>query len=472
MKSSTSPQTSLCPSACRVFRQTLLGAALLAAPLASHTQEQWSTAPSGVAADLRGVAYGNGVFVAVGADGTILRSTNGGQTWQDRTDPELAWTGLLLDVAYGNGVFLATGGAGVLISSDLGLSWEPAGTLEDFSAGLAYGGTRWVAAGQGAIWASANNGGTWTSVYQRPNGEVEATDAVYVNNQFLVVGGSILLSSDGGQSFTDVGNIASNWLTDAAYGNGVYAAIGGVFGNLVFRTANPASWPVEGMTELEGVDGLDGIAFGNGKFVASAGEGRLLISDGTGAWQSVSSGVTVWLKGVAYGDGTFVVVGDGGTILTSGRAPEINSVLTASGTVGQPFAYQITALYGPTGFDATSLPAGLQINRTTGAITGTPTTAGTVQVTLTATNPYGSDVRQLALTIHPAGTGGDFRVDIRTAVELEWNTQSGKSYQVQTSPDFKAWTDFEAAIPGTGQKMYRLYSTRDPARRFYRVQER
>ncbi|MCP5520794.1 MAG: putative Ig domain-containing protein [Verrucomicrobiales bacterium] len=451
-------------------RLRLIAAALLLAGVSSQAQEQWSSVVSGVSAGLKGVTYGSGVFVAVGADGTILRSADHGWTWQDRSDPEVTmdW---MLDVAYGNGVFLATGGGSILISEDLGLTWRRAGDLADYCTGLAYGNGRWVASGEAAVWASTSNGAGWSIVYDPPEGEALGIDAAYPNNTFFVVGGSILYSSNGGQSFTEVGNEYSNWLADVAYGNGWYVAIGGVFGNLVLRSATPTTWALDDVVELEGVDGLDGIAFGNGKFVITAGEGKLLVSDGTGAWQQRSSGVSNWLKGAAYGDGTFVVVGEDGVILISGRAPEINSVLTAAGTVGLPFSYQMTALYGPTEFNATSLPGGLTINRGTGLISGTPTSAGTFTVTLIATNPYGSDTRQLTVTVQPGGSGGEFRVNIFTAVELEWESVAGKSYQVQSSPDLKAWSNYQTPIPGTGAPIQRLYSTRDPARRFYRVQE-
>jgi hypothetical protein len=46
--------------------------------------------------------------------------------------------------------------------------------------------------------------------------------------------------------------------------------------------------------------------------------------------------------------------------------------LTASGKVGLAFSYQITPSNNPISFNATDLPAGLSINKTTGIISGTP----------------------------------------------------------------------------------------------------
>lgn len=95
------------------------------------------------------------------------------------------------------------------------------------------------------------------------------------------------------------------------------------------------------------------------------------------------------------------------TVAAAGAAPVVNSTLTASGTVGAPFSYTITGTNTPTGYAATGLPAGLAVNTTTGAITGTPTTAAVSSVTLTATNGTGtSPGATLTLTVAAAGGGG------------------------------------------------------------------
>ena len=87
------------------------------------------------------------------------------------------------------------------------------------------------------------------------------------------------------------------------------------------------------------------------------------------------------------------------TIAQTQQSPVITSSLTASGTVGVAFNYQITASNNPTSFNATGLPAGLSVNTTTGLISGTPTTAGSFSVTISATNAAGTGTATLALTI-------------------------------------------------------------------------
>ncbi len=90
------------------------------------------------------------------------------------------------------------------------------------------------------------------------------------------------------------------------------------------------------------------------------------------------------------------------TLTIAVAAPVITSATTASGTVGTAFSYQITATNTPTSYGATGLPAGLSVNTTSGLISGTPTTAATSTVTLSATNAGGTGQATLTLTITAA----------------------------------------------------------------------
>ncbi len=107
--------------------------------------------------------------------------------------------------------------------------------------------------------------------------------------------------------------------------------------------------------------------------------------------------------------GTFAVTVSATNAAGSGHAtvnvtvvpatPVITSATTASGLLGTPFSYQITAINSPATFGASSLPGGLVVNSTTGAITGTPTTAATTIITVSATNAGGSGTQSVTLTI-------------------------------------------------------------------------
>ncbi len=90
------------------------------------------------------------------------------------------------------------------------------------------------------------------------------------------------------------------------------------------------------------------------------------------------------------------------TLTVNPAPPVMTSATTATGTVGSVFSYQITATNTPTNYGASGLPGGLTVNANTGAITGTPTAAGTSMVTLSATNAGGTGNATLTLTINPA----------------------------------------------------------------------
>ena len=87
-------------------------------------------------------------------------------------------------------------------------------------------------------------------------------------------------------------------------------------------------------------------------------------------------------------------------------APVVTSPNTANGTVGQSFGYQITANHSPTSFGATGLPAGLTVNTSTGLISGTPSSAGTSTVAISATNSAGTGNGTVTITIVSGGGGG------------------------------------------------------------------
>jgi hypothetical protein len=88
-----------------------------------------------------------------------------------------------------------------------------------------------------------------------------------------------------------------------------------------------------------------------------------------------------------------------------------------SGTVGMPFVtYQITATSSPSSYKASLLPPGLSLDTTTGAITGTPTVAGTWFTPISATNAYGTGGVVLIITIAPVPSNRIIDFSARTLV--------------------------------------------------------
>lgn len=115
------------------------------------------------------------------------------------------------------------------------------------------------------------------------------------------------------------------------------------------------------------------------------------------------------IKGSPIAVGTSVISitagNDGGvdtealTIAVVPQAPVITSALTATGTSGSAFSYQITASNSPSSYAATGLPQGLGVDPGSGLITGTPIAGGTSFVTISASNDGGTTSGTLTLSI-------------------------------------------------------------------------
>jgi hypothetical protein len=77
------------------------------------------------------------------------------------------------------------------------------------------------------------------------------------------------------------------------------------------------------------------------------------------------------------------------TILSDSRTPVISSLPILAGKLKTSFEYQVTASDNPTSFVATGLPPGLQCSAS-GLISGTPTSLGSFESTVTASNSVGA----------------------------------------------------------------------------------
>jgi F5/8 type C domain/Ricin-type beta-trefoil lectin domain/Putative Ig domain len=191
------------------------------------------------------------------------------------------------------------------------------------------------------------------------------------------------------------------------------------------------------------------------------------------------------------GDNTVTVTSPGNQSSTAGTAASLQ-ISASDSASGQTLSYS-----------AAGLPAGLSINSSSGLISGTPTTAGTSSVTVTAkdttgtTGASGSASFSWTVTAGGGGTCGTtnlalnktatasslenagspaqdavdgnlgtrwssafsdpqwLEVDLGSTqsicqVVLNWENAYGKAFQIQTSPDGSTWTTIYSTTTGTG----------------------
>jgi len=160
-----------------------------------------------------------------------------------------------------------------------------------------------------------------------------------------------------------------------------------------------------GSSATNPADGTDGTT-GTGGNGGANGSGSATVYDYV-SYQGNNEGDPDWASPAGIGSGFIDFVGHPGRIVIFPYqilpTPSITSSLsTRNRAQNQSESYTITATQSPTSFGASSLPPGLSVNTSTGVISGTTTTAGTYNATISATNVSGTTYASLTWVVTAA----------------------------------------------------------------------
>jgi hypothetical protein len=258
-------------------------------------------------ANLASVAYGNGIYVAVGSPDTAMTSSDG-VAW---TEHALAKNTGLCRVAYGNGLFVAVSTTGIISTSPDGIAWtERWNQLGSAFSGVAFGKNLFVVVGLSGVLTSID-GLSWTHQTSASG----LSSVVYANGQFVAVGNSsppnaLVMRSSDGRAWDGEGWAGVQPLVDIAYGNDRFVAVGN--GGEVVNSTDAITWT---NVQLKAVQSW-AIAYGNNQFAIASDMGKVMTSSDGLQWTDHSVS-TNWLRGIAYVNNQFIAVGEYGTIMTS-----------------------------------------------------------------------------------------------------------------------------------------------------------
>jgi hypothetical protein len=290
----------------------------------SNDALRWSAASGSFYSELRCVAYGNGRFIAADVGNfrqnapasehspdnyvpsNAYYSTDGGKTWSAPVNTGLRDT---LSLVYGGGKWLALGLDGRMASSDNGgQSWSeiqqtivypsenPEWWFDNTLTTLLPKGDNsairdavyvedeetWIVVGMRGVTAWSRDLVTWNIVLVQTGlaPTVSLQKIVCANNKLFVVGdgGRMYSSTDTGKSWVPVTehSYGNADIYNIVYANGYFVTVGS--GGRVEYSEDGAVWfPAE--TDFGGSQAVYGLAYGGGMWLAGARSGAIAVSN-------------------------------------------------------------------------------------------------------------------------------------------------------------------------------------------------
>jgi photosystem II stability/assembly factor-like uncharacterized protein len=249
----TSDNSALVPKVRGVDQQLRAAVTLKAAVLVAggdtllHSDSlgrRWNVLQGAAGTSLQAITrIDNNTAIAVGEQGVILRTEDGGEHWENKTGISLR---PLLAVAASDNVVLAGGVDGTLLrSEDRGHSWRvsASGTGQALVA-LAFSNpaTVMAATDRGALLRSINAGISWQNVDISSGAIAQFAFADTRNGIAVGAAGTVLRTSNGGKSWKAVDSGVEADLSDVLYIDALHVLAAGSDGVMIASSDGGTSW--------------------------------------------------------------------------------------------------------------------------------------------------------------------------------------------------------------------------------------
>lgn len=287
----------------------------------------WIAQTTGVTDDLWDVAYGAGIFVAVGTNGRLMTSSDGGITWISRTSS--FGTTLITAVEWNPDldVFCAVGAAGKIATSPDGITWtqqaSPFGatvTINDIAYGNGWGAGYFVAvASDGTIEASDTGGASWQTS-TTPFGGTSIECIGFGNDRFVAAGagGKLATSHYGLNNWVlRTSEFGTDTITVSFFGRGIHVIAG--HAGKVAVSSDGSTWTLRTTNVIWNLYG-GGFSEELGVFVIAGQTGLFTSYDGSLWTLRTATFNPDAALGVATGGNTIVVTAESGKVNTPTKA--------------------------------------------------------------------------------------------------------------------------------------------------------
>ena len=283
----------------------------------------WGPQTSHTTEDLHSVAFVDAQRGwAVGWNGTVLATVDGGASWAPQTSNTTDWLNSVMFVDAQRGWAVGDSGT-ILATADGGASWAPQTSTEHLRSVAFVDAQRgWAVGGRGTILATADSGANWAPQTSNTTEWLESVAFVDARRGWAVGWkGTILATADGGASWAPQTSNTTEDLASVAFVDAQRGWAVGWNGTILATADGGASWgpqtsnTTENLWSVAFVDHQRGWAVGwNGTILATA--------DGGASWapQTSNTQQTIWSvgfvdaqRGWAVGwNGTILATADGG----------------------------------------------------------------------------------------------------------------------------------------------------------------